>query len=985
MAKQQRIALVIGNAGYWSAAPLKNAVNDAALITARLMSLGFEIVGGASSATSQTGYAAGQDLTSLQMVALTGEFLSRVQSGALAVVYYTGHGLQVGGRSYLVPVDDTLAPDLPNFGLYEIKPRLETLASRVGSDGRVIVFLDAARNDPISAKQRAQLLDLLDQHEVAEHGQETRGQPVGIHGGMGSLKLMRSDHSGGVFIALSAAPGDIAYDGSTGSPSSPFAVALDRNLAIRGLELNALFDRVKIDVRDAVAAIGKFQQPWSESNINSPLRLNSQIALPTLGLRMGAAKLAAVARSYLDLGVARALQGLRSAGLATLFIGPCVTALGVHVWLHKASIPVTDVTLGSPRVMAMPHLTARPARAHDGGITRLALSPSGKWAATGGPDGRVRIWETAIGRLHEALRTPKPGTVTALAVSDGTQVGNVVPGVVTVSWLENGIGEGATSRGTRMLLGTARLDEASFKPVTLAPQQLPGDFQVAEQINRANHLAAAHPSGPTAVAHNWRVLSSSGKSGEFELIADSANRPTALAPLSGADARFVVGYANGIVGVIGPNTDKADHKAGAETPVREIASDGRGAMVASVAQDGDVTLWEVAGDGRFRLEPLRSLALPLQVREASMLQGITGGLRSVQMSPDGRRVLTVPEEGAARIWDAESGRDLTQLRGHVAAVLEAGFSPDGRSIVTASEDGSVRVWDSETGRQLGVLTGHEQPVGAARYSPNGRFIVSLSGRTARLWDAVLLAPLAVIEATDGRTLSNVLAFSADGSLLATATSDGVARLWRTAGWTQIAELRGHTDSVTSAAFSPDGAWLLTSSNDRTARVWNTLTGAQAVTLSGHTGNVRSVAFSPDGRQIATTSADRSARLWESATGNLLATLSGHAGGVWSGVFSPDGKWLLTAAADPTAILWDTATGQQIASVKGVARWLRGRATAFVIVRATAVAGVFRPAAKSRIDISSPRNVAWTWPRLAPGISTISPISDRMAVAASRLA
>src|SRR6185437_12091955 len=113
-------------------------------------------------------------------------------------------------------------------------------------------------------------------------------------------------------------------------------------------------------------------------------------------------------------------------------------------------------------------------------------------------------------------------------------------------------------------------------------------------------------------------------------------------------------------------------------------------------------------------------------------------------------------------------------------------------------------------------------------------------------------------------------------------------------------LTGHDREVMGVAFSPDGRLLATASSDGTARLWDPATGEHRRTL---TGEVSGVAFSPDGRLLATAS-DQTARLWDPATGEHRRTLTGHDGAVAGVAFSPDGRLLATASLVGTARLWD---------------------------------------------------------------------------------
>jgi WD40 repeat protein len=118
----------------------------------------------------------------------------------------------------------------------------------------------------------------------------------------------------------------------------------------------------------------------------------------------------------------------------------------------------------------------------------------------------------------------------------------------------------------------------------------------------------------------------------------------------------------------------------------------------------------------------------------------------VAYSPDGSRIVSGGADETVRVWDAETGQELTELTGHAGTVNSVAYSPDGAHgggrIVSGGSDGTVRVWDvsaalntgAETRQALTRLTGHTGSVNSVAYSPDGSRIVS-GGEdgTVRLW------------------------------------------------------------------------------------------------------------------------------------------------------------------------------------------------------------------------------------------------------------
>lgn len=260
----QRMALVIGNSAY--VPPLRNPVNDAALLTERLVKLGFIVVGGAGRHGGE-----GENLDRGHMLWLIDDFLRRIAPGAVVVIYYAGHGLQFADVNYLLPVEAALDTGDPLASLVPLRPIVEDAADRAGAEGTVLAFLDACRNNPFSSRQMRDIADRIVARSIRLDTREPEFTTL-TRGGLASLKIPPRRSSARSFIAFATAPGDVAYDGESGG-NSPFALAIARHLGVRGLAVEDFYDRVARDVQEAADRMGHMQEPWRETNLDWPFKL----------------------------------------------------------------------------------------------------------------------------------------------------------------------------------------------------------------------------------------------------------------------------------------------------------------------------------------------------------------------------------------------------------------------------------------------------------------------------------------------------------------------------------------------------------------------------------------------------------------------------------------------------------------------------------------------------------------------------------------
>jgi WD40 repeat protein/transcriptional regulator with XRE-family HTH domain len=207
----------------------------------------------------------------------------------------------------------------------------------------------------------------------------------------------------------------------------------------------------------------------------------------------------------------------------------------------------------------------------------------------------------------------------------------------------------------------------------------------------------------------------------------------------------------------------------------------------------------------------------------------------------------------------------------------------------------------------GRLRGHSGPVNSVAFSPDGTTLATASSdATVRLWNTASRQVTATLTGHTGAVTS--VAYSADGTRLATAGADGTVRLWDAATHRMTATLPGHQGAVRSVAFSPDGHTLVSGGSDRTVRLWNVPDGTARAVLTGHTDWVMAVAFAPDGHTVASASADRTVRIWDVTNSQPPMVLAGHSDQVLGVAFSPDGHTLASGGADRTVRLWNLPDG-----------------------------------------------------------------------------
>ena len=350
--------------------------------------------------------------------------------------------------------------------------------------------------------------------------------------------------------------------------------------------------------------------------------------------------------------------------------------------------------------------------------------------------------------------------------------------------------------------------------------------------------------------------------------------------------------------------------------------------------------------------------------EKARLGGHPGTTYFVAFSPDGKTMATSgglkDQFGEVKVWDVASWTERTTLGGFRSWVGCLAFSPDGKTLIACADHGGqrgeVRAWDlTPILPRTGEFRPDGSPAWSLAYSPDGRMLavgIGLPSRHGRVWLREIASGRAdwaygthlgvrtVAFSRDGSRLAsgsfdgtatvsdragrvqfairasdrtiNALALSPDGKTLATAARDGAVQLYETENGDKIRVLEG--DEAWSLAFSPDGSTLAAGMKDGSIASWTVETWEKRQAPAGHSLGVAGLAFSPDGKTLASASWDRTIKLWDPAVLIPVATLEGHPHEVRSVAFSPDGQTLASgdgpeAGTDlaGTLMTWDLAT------------------------------------------------------------------------------
>ncbi len=322
--------------------------------------------------------------------------------------------------------------------------------------------------------------------------------------------------------------------------------------------------------------------------------------------------------------------------------------------------------------------------------------------------------------------------------------------------------------------------------------------------------------------------------------------------------------------------------------LRSIAFSPDGKVLISGGLLGAVRLWDVK-----------------EMKELLVREGHLFGVWSVAYSSDGELIASGGQDGMLMVWDARTRKRILGIRTHPDGVFAARFDPGGGRIATGGRENTpVRLWEASTGKLISELDGDPGRYWTLAFAPDGKTLAGYrQDEGVRLWDLESGRTRLKVEA-----VRSSLALSPDGRKVATSltlrdvSKTQAVQLWDAATGKALLTLPG--SYATALAFSPDGTVLAV--GDRELRLWDVSSG-RLLRSQKLAGQIGVLAYSPNGKVLAVAGMFGFVSLWDSGLERELVKLPGHRGAVPALAFSPDAKVMVSGgASDSTILFWDTS-------------------------------------------------------------------------------
>lgn len=562
---------------------------------------------------------------------------------------------------------------------------------------------------------------------------------------------------------------------------------------------------------------------------------------------------------------------------------------------------------------------------HPAAVRSIAFRPDSSLLASGADDGSITLWDPSSGRQVSALRGHREPVVALAFSSDGRRL---LSG--EESELENkgsvrlwDVGQGRELR--TIVPEVFGLTSVFFGPGpgAVSVASVEGDMEIRGTIRTFDAATGA------LLATRDAILRGASDDGRWLALQEHSSNGTTLIGTSAGAAKQSLGEKIGAV-AFSPQADWVAYADAAQSVlhvrttrgdrVLEPISGHEAAGLLALSPGG--TLLAATGIG-----PRIELWHTATGRRIHSLTSQLGGISAVAFRPDGRQIAAGAQgagEGALRLWDLESGRQVAGPS-MLEPVLGAAFSPDGRYLAAGSR--AIELWDAASGALVHEWKGRFAATTAPAFSPDGKRLAASSGGAVSVWDVATGAELRSFGEPDPYG-AGALAWSPDGKLIAASAAPGIIKIYAVDSGQALLGF-SISGNASSLAFSPDGKKLAAGSRAQlrfqpaaggggriapvagqraSVAAWDLTNRARL--FAAEAGDwVSAVAFSRDGRFVLAALGDWNAagavKLFDAASGREARTLVEKIDAPGAAAFSPQRDWFAAGAAGNTGAvkLW----------------------------------------------------------------------------------
>jgi WD40 repeat protein/class 3 adenylate cyclase len=513
----------------------------------------------------------------------------------------------------------------------------------------------------------------------------------------------------------------------------------------------------------------------------------------------------------------------------------------------------------------------------EGPVLGPSLSPDGSLASAAWlEDDTVRVWEVETGRtIHEIDAVPAPfstafspdgkrlaigGLDDSVAVVVDVRSGEEMfslegheDQVQDVDWSPDGRWIATSSFDATVGIWDARTGELRFSLFHDGP------VPVSDWSPDGGRLVAG---GTKATV--WEITEAGGEK-LFSLSAQDTSSGVQGVAFSPDGNRVLTGDAAITAAKVWDVSQTGDAE-WANVPgdpewVTSVAFSPSGRELIASGEDGSVAEWDPqTGESIQTLQTQRTVV-------------------DMDLSPDGALIATMGYPTRVSVLDRATGREeFTFQPQGFAENLD--WSPDGRLLAIAGVDSGRAIIVDRSGQEVAALEETAEGVGVldVQFSPDGRLLATASISTGR--PNPLAQRVKIWDWESGEALTEIsvaaegMAFDPSGESIAIAHG-GLAGIWDVDSGQKVRTFAGHEDALWDVAFSPDGSMLATAGFDNTVRLWDVDTGVQLLVLRGHDIVVGRLAFSPDGSKLASGAGDGTARVWALDLDDLIRIAEGE--------------------------------------------------------------------------------------------------------------